>query len=196
VSVDSVLDDAFTTLLAKARSLQDQLPRAAIKPAMAHFQWTGGGQPIAVAVDPLTFASTPTSCDPVLIEVPFPCTIQWAHLWAGDGDGNPVAVTATIEIFITTILTFGAAVPLKGTGTPPTLTLDSATDCDLTGWFINLVTGDALVARVETFTGLASWLALTLLLRPVSEEQGVAGIVDENGDLIVDENGNVIVLRN
>jgi hypothetical protein len=183
LSVDSVLDEALTILLAKAQRTQlETTPQR--KPAMIEFEWTGGGAPIVLA-----------NCDPVLNEVPFPGDIVWAHMWAGDAAGNPVAVTATITVGLTQILTFGASTSLHGSGSPPSLVVDSATNASITGWQTHLVTGDTLIGVLTAFTGLATWVALTILVRPTTEDIGVQGIADANGDQIVDEFGNLIVLR-
>lgn len=197
MSADSVLDQAFTTLLAKAqRPLLDATATAPpIRPATINFEWTGAGSPIAVAVDPISFASSPAAVDPILVEVPFACTIGWAHMFAGDAAGNFQTADARVDVRLTQ-LGLGSSVSLSGTGAGPALSGVGAAILDLEGWQSNLVVGDILIARLTSFSGSATWVALTLQLLPTHVGLGVAGIVDNNGDQIVDNDGNPIVMRN
>lgn len=185
MSADSVLDEAFTRLLGKVQQeAAQQQVAAAVRPATINFVWGGGGLPIVAA-----------NCDPLLVEVPFPSFVVWAHLYAGDALGHPVEVTATVEVRLTQLLTFGDSVPLYGLGLPPHMTVAAVADVNVQAWQQNLITGDALVARLATFSGTATWLALVLQLRPTDVPLGVTGIVDDSGDTIVDSDGNPIVLR-
>lgn len=192
VSIDSVLEGALTTVLVKA---QRALAEPAVRPATINFEWSGGGIPIPVAVDPITLASGPTTLDPILVEVPFPCRIVWAHMYAGDAAGNPIAVTASADVRLTQLLTFGGSVPLSGTGTPPGLQADSIADADLTGWQLNLTTTDTLIARLTTFTGTATWVALVLQLRPTDVPIGVETMLDASDVTYTDADGNPYVFR-
>ncbi len=195
MSVDSVLDGAFTILLAKAQRRQLEAGRTT-RSATVNFMWGGGGSPIAVALDAVTNVSTPTFLDPLLAEVPFPSSIQWAHVYAGDGAGHPIAVNTTIDVQLTQLLTFGSSVPLNGTGTAPRLQADSSTDVDLTDWQTNLMTGDALIARVTSLTGVPTWIALVLLLRPTDEALGVIDVTNNAGDPMTNSAGDPMVFRN
>lgn len=181
MSVDSVLDEALTIILAKA---QRPTPEQAVRPCSLNFDFGSDNTALVAA-----------TTGSLKLMVPFPSRIVWARLSAGDADDNPVAVTATVRVKLTAFETFGASTLLHGTGTIPTITADSVHDCDLTGWQTNLVTGDWLIARLMALTGAPTWLSLELLLRPTDVPIGVQGIVDGAGDGIVDEDGNLIVLR-
>lgn len=195
MSADATLDQAFTTLLAKAQKRLLDSPQATVKPATINFEWTGGGQPITVAVDPITLLSTP-AVDPVLVEVPFPSTIIWAHMFAGDAAGRPVAVSASVDVELTQLLTFNASTSISAGGFSPALSSQAVSDLSIVGWQTNLATGDLLIARLTSFVGLATWVALTLQILPTNVPIGVAGVTDGTGDQIVDSNGNIVVLRN
>ncbi len=196
VSVDSVLDGAFTILLAKAQRKLLDTPPVTMKPASVNFEWTGGGAPIAVAIDPITFVSAPTAADPVLIEIPFPCSIGWAHLFAGDAAGRPMVASATVDVQLTQITNLGSSIALYGTGAIPQLSNASAAIIDLTNWQPNLLTSDILIARLTAFTGLATWVALTLQLVPTDVGLGLIPVVDGAANLLTDGSGNTLVLRN
>jgi hypothetical protein len=183
MSVDSVLDSAFTTLLAKARQRADELARPSPRPATLNFGWGGGG-----------VALTAATADPILLEVPWPGEIRWAHMYAGDANGVPVAVTATISVQITRLTTFGGVLPLHGTAIP-TLTAAAAADLVVTTWVQNLLPGDALIGRLETFEGDATWISLNLLLYPTSDDLGSAELLSSDGDELTDADGNIVVLR-
>ena len=181
MSVDSILDGALTTLLEKA---QRRVLPSAPRTATINFQWSGGGS-----------ALTLTTVDPILVEVPFPSRIVWAHLYAGDGAGLPVAITATVDIGLTKLLTFGGSVPLYGSGAVPALTAAASADLLLTGWQIDLDTGDTLVARILTFTGAATWVTLALQVRAVDSLIGEQPIVDSLAADYVDASGATYVIR-
>lgn len=202
MSVDTTLDTALTILLSKAQVGTSSGPvtqptgggggssgggssAPSTLPATVNMQFGGGGAPIVLA-----------NTDPSKASVPFAGRIAWARLCAGDATGRPVAVTATVDVQLTSFETFGASTSLSGSGTSPSLQTDSVRDCDLTGWHLNLVTGDWLIARLLSFSGSATWIALEMLIRPTDVPIGVAGVVDANGDQIVDNNGNPIVVRN
>ena len=183
MSVESILDGAFTELLAKAHQPLPDDPRIR-KPSTLNFQWSGEGAPLVL-----------TQVGSRKLVIPYPARIQWARLSAGDALDNPVAVTATVRINLTSFTTFGASVPLSGTGTIPTITADSIADCDLTGWQTNLLPGDWLVARMMTYSGTAEWVSLDIMIRPTGDDIGVTDITDAGADTIVDNDGNVVVLR-
>jgi hypothetical protein len=182
MSVDSLLDSALTTLLGKA--IRDAEAEGAITPRTAtiNFSWGGGGQPLVL-----------TNTDPILVEVPFPSKIIWAHLYAGDAAGQPAVVTASVEVRITQFSSFGGSLALYGSGTAPALTAASRADLDVTNWQVNLLTGDALIARLTAFTGSADWIALVLLIRSVDD--ALITVVDTSGDQFVDTSGNPFVIR-
>lgn len=192
MTVDAVLDGALTTLLIKA---QRALVEDAVRPITINWKWSGGGVPITVAVDPITLASGATTVDPDLVEVPYPARLVSVHMYAGDGAGAPVAVSATVDIRLTQFLAFGASIPLSGTGAVPTLQLDSISDTDLTGWQLNLTGTDTLIARLTSFTGTATWVACVMKLRPTDVPIGVETMVDASAVTYTDASGNPYVLR-
>ncbi len=184
MSVEGQLDQAFTTLLAKARQRAEEQAGITPRTASIIFEWAGGGLPLVAA-----------NTDPVLIEVPFDSTIVWAHMYAGDAAGLPVAVTATVAVAFTLLSTFGAQSALNGTGLQPSLQADSIRDVDLTSWHTNLLTGDTIIARLASFAGAATWVALSLQLRATQVQIGVAPYVDTGGDTYVDASGSSYVFR-
>lgn len=173
--------NAVRTMIAKSRP---GVGPDRARPASIVFEWTGGGLPIVQA-----------NTDPVLVEVPMPCRIVWAHLYAGDVVGNPVATTATVNVQLTSLTTFGASTPLYGSGAIPALVSDSATNLDLTDWHRNLVTTDTLIGRLATFSGAATWLVLVLQLRPTDVPIGVSAVTDDAGDPFTDADGNALTFR-
>lgn len=207
MSVDTTLDIAFTTLLGKAQGTSTgtgsvvPIPTtgggtsgtggtsgstsSTALPVSVNFGWGGGGSTL-----------TANGADPVKASIPFPCTIAAARLCAGDGQGHPIAVSASIDVEVTQFNTFGASVPLQGSGTIPRLQSDSVANCNLSGWQTNLVAGDWLIARLASFSGSATWVALELILQPISVQLGVSTVVDNAGNRLVDNSGNVIVYRN
>lgn len=195
MSVDALLDDAFTRILGKAHQEFDQQNQLNLRSATINFEWNGGGQPLTTAIDPLTLYEYPLTTDPVLVEVPFDATIVWAHMYAGDSRGNPIPISTMVDLTLSSLLTFGAQTPVYGIGARPEMVAESSVDLPLTGWQLNLVTGDTLMATPFTFTGVATWFALTLLIRTTQVPLGVEPIVDNNGAQIVDNAGNLIVLR-
>lgn len=205
MSVDTTVDTAFTTLLGKAQGtttgtgsvVPPPLPvvgggggttgggSVSLLPVTVNFEWAGGG---AVLV--------PSSLDPIKVSIPFPCTIAAARLCAGDGQGHPAAVTATLDVEITQFGSFGSSRALQGSGTAPRLQSDSVSNCNLSGWQTNLVAGDWLIARLTSFSGSATWIAFELVLQPINANLGVSIVVDNAGNRLVDNSGNVIVYRN
>lgn len=203
MSVETTLDIAFTTLLGKAQGTTTGTGSVVPTPApttgggvvtggstdrlpvSVNFEWSGGGLAVVLA-----------NTDPVKVSIPFPCTIAAARMCAGNGLGHPTAVTASVDVEITQFSTFGSSVALQGSGTIPRLQADSVANCSLTGWQTNLVAGDWLIGRLATFTGSATWVALELILQPISVQLGVSTVVDNTGNRLVDNSGNVIVYRN
>jgi hypothetical protein len=181
VTAEATLDLAFTTLLAKARP--NDLP-AAVRPATIDFIWTGGGQPLDA-----------TMMDPILVEVPFPARLVWAHMFAGDGTGGAVPVQATLDLRLTSLSAFGTSSPVYGTGSPPRLDSFAATNLSLDGWQLNFATGDALIAFPVTFIGTATWLALTLQLRPTESPIGITDVTDNAGDAMTFNDGSTVEFR-
>jgi len=143
----------------------------------------------------LVLTGTQATVDPILVEVPFSCSLQWVHLYAGDATGRPTVVTATVDIALTQITTFGTAASIVGTGVSAILAAASVSTIPLLGWVTNFTTGDILIARLTSFTGLATWLTCSLLLRATDVTVGITGVQDTTGTPVVDANGNPVVLR-
>lgn len=178
----------------QVRSILDTMPGQVLRPATMKFGWTGGGQPIAVTVDPITLASVPTNADPMELDVPFACRIVWARLKAGDAAGMPVSVDATVDVQLSQFTTFGGQTPLYGSGTIPTLTSASSVDLSLTGWIVDLVTADTITAKLTTFTGQATWVTLSLQLRPTDVTVGNA-YTTSAGTVYTSANGRSYIFR-
>lgn len=184
MSVDSLLDAAFTTLLGKAQQDIAAAIDQPVRPATIESTWSGGGQALTIA-----------TMDPVINEVPFASNLVWVHLFAGDNQGAPVNVTAQIDLHVTQLATFGASQALNGTGLAPSLVGGSAADIDITGWQQNINAGDVIIAVPKAFSGLATWLTLTIQIRPTNVPVGDTNVTDNSGSQIVDNNGNPIVVR-
>ena len=150
-TVDATLDDAFTTILAKAQQQFEQV----LFGATLNFIWPGGGQSLVLA-----------NLDPLSLEIPYDCRIVYATLRAGDANAMPVSVSATISLQLSTFSTFGAYTPVNVSGANPTLTSQSSNNCSLTGWHVSLAEAESMTARVTAFTGTATWLWLAIKLRP------------------------------
>lgn len=166
-----------------ARATPPQHVRRA-RPATINFGWGGGGVSIVV-----------TATDPLQVDIPFASRIVWARLRAGNALGGAVAVAATVDVQLNQFESFGTSAPLYGTGTIPTLAGQSKNDCSLTGWQTNLGDTDTLTARLATFTGDATWITLTIRLRPLEVPIGISGVEDSAGDRFVDASGNRFVFR-
>ncbi len=181
MTVDAILEGAFTNLVAKAQQRQQE---QAVRPANVVFPWTGGGQPL-----------TQPTMDPIIAEIPFPCRLVWVHIWAGDAHGLPVPVSATFELQVTSVFTFGASAPLYGTGVPPALDNVFSANLDLTDWNMNLAIGDTLIAYPLTYTGTATWLAITIQLRPTDQAIGISELVDNAGTTMTFTDGTPVEVR-
>lgn len=169
MSVDSTFDAAFTTILAKAQgtiviggsggtSTGDGggviIPTATTSLVTVNITFSGGG------------SALPSSGLPGVVEIPGPLTLVWVHLFAGSEAGAPVAVTSEVELQLTTEGSFGSSSPIYGS-TRPRLVADSVASPDLSGWTRNFTTGDAIVYFLHSFSGTATWLTLTMQMRPV-----------------------------
>lgn len=179
VSVESVLEGALTTVLVKA---QRQLAEPVVRTGGLDYGWTGGGAPI-VAIE----------TDPQLLEVPFDCYIVWAHMYALDGTGDYISVNATAELRVRQ--GSGGSSVLSGSGSPPSLSAQSYSDISLSGWRRNLAIGQTVTARLVSFTGTATVVAITMQLRSTEAALGIDSIVDSGGDPFTDSSGDPFVFR-
>lgn len=185
MSVDSLLDAAFTTLLGKAHQEFEAAAEApAVRPATININFSGGGSALSVG-------------KPCMLRIPFPCVIYLAEIYAGNEQGLPVNVTCTVDVWLTSILSFtaGGQTPIYG-ATRPGLTAASSATIDISNWLVNLMPTDRLMARIATWSGAATWLALLLQVIPTGVPQGSATVVDESGNTVVDAFGNTVVFRN
>lgn len=201
MSVDTTLDTAFTTLLGKAQGTitGTVVPPSTgggggtvitggssdTRPASVNFEWSGGGATLNL-----------NNVDPIKVSIPFPCSIAAARLCAGDGQGHPVSVSASVDVEITQFGSFGSSTALQGSGTIPRLQSDAISNCDMSGWHTNLVASDWLIARLASFSGSATWVAFELVLQPTSVQLGVSNVIDNAGNTMVDSSGNTLVFRN
>jgi hypothetical protein len=186
VSYETDLDTAFTILLGKAQGTITQAGPPVSgggttvyvqNPATINFGFSGGSS-----------ALTTGSVTPFLVEVPFAAHIVWVHMYAGDAAGAPVAVSAVVELHVTSLDAFGGSSNLWGTGSPATMTSASHVDISLSGWQLDLDAGDTLIARLASFTGTAEWLALTMQLKPTTtpvfgavQDSSNAALTSDNG---------------
>jgi hypothetical protein len=197
MSVDTTLDTSLALIVSKARSglSSGTIPitsggssggtvSSTARTATVNFEWGGGGSALSAS-----------ACDPVLVEVPFASEIMWVHLFAGIASGAPVAVTTTLDLQLTRWASFGGSTPVYGSGTSPRITADSLGNMSLSGWFVNMTSGDVLIARVLTFSGTATFLTMNILLRSSDVPIGISGVSDGSGGTVVDASGNRIVWR-
>jgi len=179
--VASTLEAAFGLLLRKAIR---EAPQLTVKPVGVDFFWGGGGLPLDISI-----------VDPLIAEIPIDGRLVWAHLWAGDGAGNPVAVQASIDLRLTSIRGFGSAASVPQSGAPILLDTAASNDIDISGWLRNYVTGDTLIAIPTTFIGTATWIALTLQFRPQDAPQGVSVVTDNAGTDMTFNDGSTVEFR-
>lgn len=192
--VEATLDRAFHTLVDPLTAMGGTTPApgggggsggttTSPRPATLNFMFSNGATALSALV-----------MGPLLLEVPWPGSITWAHMYAGDVYGQPVVVTASISLNITRITTFGGSSSLTGASVP-TLTDASSANLSTTEWVRNLLPGDAIVARLISFTGDATWVSLNLLLYPTNTAIGLSTVVDNSGNTVVDNDGNRVVAR-
>jgi len=179
--VASTLEAAFGLLLRKAIR---EAPQLTVKPVGVDFFWGVGGLPLDITI-----------VDPLIAEIPIDGRLVWAHLWAGDGAGNPVAVQARIDLRLTSIRGFGSSSSVPQSGSPILLDTSASNDIDISGWLLNYVTGDTLIAIPTTFIGTATWIALTLQFRPQDAPQGVSVVTDNAGDNMTFNDGSTVEFR-
>ncbi len=181
INIDATLDSAFTLLLQKSLQAEQE---GVVKPATINFMWTGGGQ----ALNLLTL-------DPIMVEIPFASTLVWAHMFAGDGVGGAIDVSATVELRLSNFANFGSSLPLYQTGLIPTLDTVASMDLDITDWLTNFDGGDIITAYPVTFTGTATWMALVLRLRPTESAIGVSATEDNSGEVMTTNDGEAMQFR-
>lgn len=188
MSVDSVLDQAFTTLLAKARQRTvDDTPVAAAQTAVILINFDGGGVPLVAGAS----GNVP--------EITFPCTILACHLYAGivvGGVPQPVAVSAGVELRLGAQgLWASGSVPLYG-GTRPGMTAVAEANPSIAGWTTELQPGDLLPNALFSFTGPATFLTVALPVRRLEVVGlGVLGLTDGAGDAFTDAGGASFTIR-
>lgn len=195
MSVDSTLDAAFTTLLGKFTASPTGTSTnggsgggGGVTPVVStdfvtvNITFSGGGNPL------------PLSGLPGVVEIPGPLTLVWVHLFAGNEAGSPVAVTASVDLRMTSEGDFGGSSPIYGS-TMPRLQSDAVASPDIGGWRRNFTTGDAILYRLASFSGNATWLTLTMQMRPAVTVQSLGNVVDLSGDVVTDNDGNPIVTR-
>ncbi len=166
------------------RKARTEIPIPPVRPCTLNFDFDGGNVPITAA-----------TTGSLKLVIPYPCRILWARLCAGDANDAPIAVSATVRVSLTSFEQFGASSLLSGSGSMPTLASTSSRDCDLTGWYTNLQTGDWLIARLTSFVGLATWVSLDLLLRPTDAIIGSSDYESAASDVYTDADGNPYTFR-
>jgi hypothetical protein len=187
VSVDSVLDDAFTLLLAKART---RLPDEGLNPPLPttiNINFDGVGLPLTVNMAGL-------------VEITFPCTILGCHIYAGTAGSTglqPSFVTATVDLLLSQQGTWASgAATLYNTGTIPTITAAVETSVSITGWIVNLQPGDLILWRLATFSGTATWMSVTLPIRRLDTQNiGVLSLFDSSSINFTNASGSPFVVR-
>lgn len=183
MSADSLLDEAFTRLLGKLEQVaEDSVPRT----CQVTINFSGGGSALPSA-----------GGLPAVIEIPYASSIVWVHLYAGDENLLPIAVTSTIDVRATILDSFdgGSAIPIYGS-TLPGLTAQSSLNVDITAWSIrNFDAGDTLTFRMASFSGTATWMAMCIQLRATDVLQGSDTVTGPADEVVTDEDGNPVVTR-
>ena len=196
MTYETDFDAAFTLLLGKAQGTYTYTnptptpagggtPSAVATSYSVCFMFSGGGRALIAA-----------QVDPILVEVPDDGEIVWVHLYAGDINAAPVAVTATVDLQITRWETFGGSSPVYGTGNPPSLQADSVGSPSLAGWFPHFQAGDTLIARLSLLSGTATWIAMIIKVRRDITTQNQLAVLDGSGNLVLDTGGNTVVSPN
>lgn len=163
MSVDSTLDTAFTTLLGKFPASGSTSPI------------TGGGlgpvdgtSPMGTTVN-ITFSGMggglPGSGMSGVVEIPGSLSLVWVHMFAGDEDIRPVPVSAAVSLRLTSEGGFGSSTAIYGS-TMPALSGDASASIDISEWTKDYTTSDTILYRLASFSGAATWLTLTMQLRP------------------------------
>jgi hypothetical protein len=197
VPYETDFDTAFTILLGKAQGTITTDPGTVTPPS------SGGGGTIAPTsyVVAVQFGGggavlTTSGSDPRIIEVPDPGELVWVHMYAGDANAQPVAVTATVDLQRTRLSTFGGSSPVYGSGTAPSLSGSATADMSLAGWFPHFESGDTLIARLTSFSGTATWVAMMIKVRRDATAQQQFAVLDSAGDAVLDAFGNPVIYRN
>jgi hypothetical protein len=182
-------DTAFTILLGKAQGT--------ISPAPSPTPGGGGTLVPAATSYVICFQfNGGLAASPMLVEVPDPGEIVWAHLYAGGTNGEPATVSATVEVQQSRLETYGGSTPVHGSGSAPSIASSTSGDASLSGWHTHLSAGDSLVGRVTAFSGATTaWLALVLRVRRDNVMQTLLFVVDGSGNTVVDSSGNTVVFR-
>ncbi len=176
MSFQTDFDTAFTLLLSKAVSAEQAIVNAGgggntgtgttpSLPASVAFEFAGGGFPLTVQI-----------VSPIFVEVPFPCRLVTAHMFAGDAHGQPALATATMEMTLTHFDS-GVGMPIYGSGARPSLTNASSANVDLTGWVLDFDAGDAIVVYPTVISGTAaSFIVLSIQLQPAAGRVNVTDV--------------------
>lgn len=183
MSASATLDRAFADLLGKLRSeaAGAALPPAA-REATINITFSGGG------------SALPTAGLGGVVEIPFPCRIVWAHMFAGNEQIQAVDVTASVGLWVGSFEAWPSGSPIWGEA-QPSLSAASHANIDISTWITNLVTADILYYVITSFVGTATWMSVHLGIRSTAGEEGTADIVSAAGDQVVDEDGNELRFR-
>lgn len=132
-----------------------------------------------------------------LLEVPFPARVVAIHFFAGSALFVPTIVTATVDIqFASQGNWIAGMTPLHAGILPSIAAAAEGLVTDMTDWTTALAQGDLLGARLATFSGLATFLLVSIIVRKLPVKGiDVFEMVDDAGDRLVDDNGNPIVWR-
>ena len=185
-SADAQLVNMWRSAIMKARLREDEVKRQPDQVALI-LNFDGAGQPLTVGM-----CGIPTM-------PPGAFRIIGCHMNAGIWNPDllrvsPIPVTASVDIRLTSNGHWaGAGTALYGT-TRPTLTAQEEASIDISGWIVELQPGDILPYALATFSGTATVLTLTLLLRRI-DLIGIDAptVVDDSGTTLVDEDGHVVV---
>lgn len=154
---------------------------------------------LQVQLNPATvgigFSGAMTVGMPGTVEVPFPCYIDWVHMFALDDQLNAVAVSAQVDLQLAHLPTFGASRRLWGT-VPPALSAQASANISLTGWIRYLAQGDILEYRLMSVApASATYIGLSMLLRPTKVLLGTSTVVTAAADTMILASGDTVVMR-
>jgi len=123
------------------------------------------------------------------------------HLAAGTWNPTsfrlqPVSCTATIDLRLASLGTWGAAGGIPLAPVMPRLVNQAEADIDITGWITSLQPGDQLIYSLSQFTGNATCITMTIAMKRIDQtDVGNPPVVDDTGTEFTDPDGDPFTTR-
>jgi len=127
--------------------------------------------------------------------------IVGVHLAAGTWNPTslrlqPISCTATIDLRLASLGTWGAAGGVPLSPSPIQLLNQAEVDIDITGWITSLQPGDQLIYSLSQFIGNATCITMTIAMKRIDLiDVGNPPLVDADGDGFTDSNGDPFTVR-